>query len=122
MFIYRGGAIASCSIGGASPAKSLLLLGKVAGIGREVAATTHRSTLSGSLLPQAMRPDQSHTHTLRLRLSLPRKEVHAIFYATGAQAEIAARFRVSQPTVSRIKHGLNVYSPAWISPVGKAAE
>ena len=53
---------------------------------------------------------------------LTREEVHEIYYATGPQREIAERFGVCQPTVSSIKRGKNIYSPAWISPVKGAAE
>ena len=41
------------------------------------------------------------------------------FYATGTQREIGAQFGVSDMTVSYIKRGKNIYSPAWKSPVTK---
>ena len=50
---------------------------------------------------------------------LTREQVHAIYYAAGIQREIAERFGVCQPTVSRIKRGNNIYSPAWKSPVAQ---
>lgn len=71
----------------------------------------------------------SHMHlagndsiTERPTRKLSREQVHAIFYATGTQREIGAQFGVSDMTVSYIKRGKNIYSPAWKSPVTKPAQ